>query len=107
MATADPKRSGGKQADGDAGPLAHLAGAASMATAAILVNRLHNAPPVVEAPEPEGLRPTEPEGVFATVATKQPRLRFPLSVLQRFSATAAACTPGSSPSRGSSPSSRC
>jgi uncharacterized BrkB/YihY/UPF0761 family membrane protein len=60
-----------------------------MATAAVLVNRLHHAPdapgPAVAAPP--GLRPTRPEGVLAKVADRRPRLAFPMGVAQRFSST--------------------
>jgi uncharacterized BrkB/YihY/UPF0761 family membrane protein len=52
-----------------------------MASAAVLVHRLHQAP---EPPEPEGLAPFEPEGVLARLAQRR-GLRFPMAVVQRFS----------------------
>jgi YihY family inner membrane protein len=53
-----------------------------MASAAVLVNRLHQAP---EPPEPTGLVPVEPDGVLARVAARRAALRFPMAVVQRFS----------------------
>jgi uncharacterized BrkB/YihY/UPF0761 family membrane protein len=66
--------------------LSNVTGAAALASAAALVGRIRQRPPLPDAPPVQGLRPIEPSGALAKVAHRFGRLRLPAAIAQRYSA---------------------
>jgi uncharacterized BrkB/YihY/UPF0761 family membrane protein len=76
-----------KRVRGDGNILSDVTAAASLASAAALVGRIRQRPPLPDPRPATGLRPTEPSGVLARAVQRVPRLGLPAAVAKRYSAT--------------------